>query len=627
MKTINLLLFTVLFLAMAMLWGCEPTDPGSPMSNQPPDTRIVVAPALPDTVIDTTAVDTTIIQHHSDHYVSTSTMFHVQWFGSDMDGKIVGYWVSVDGGAPVYTASTDSLMAFESSILDPNDPGRMLMDHVLTVAAQDNEGLKDPSPARRDFISINYPPAISAFNADFAEGDTVGAGITFSVTSTDANPSGMLFQLSLDGEVVGSWDSRNAFQFCDLGDPALLGVLDQGAYRPLDYLKLAPGTHTLKIEAKDLGGAMATPVERHIAVIDSTKPTVTSVQSVYGASDYYPDGSVYYQDETVTNITLGGDASSYSGVVNSYRYRYHYDVQIRATPEWGDWLAWSSWGGSSFDLVNLPAGMYGFELQCRDYAGAFGDTLTYEMTIAQADFNKNTILIIDETRDGNGRPGSPDDAQCDDFYNGILSGLGADWTVQNLDYATHKVGIESYVSARDVYDQKIVIWHSDDKSDQNLGKHTTILSEYLSTGGRLIISGQDLLKNFKDGDTLTFSSGFVYTYLRIIGGKRNLARDFIGVTGDLAYGYPDMQYDPAKIPASWTGIDNCWVLTPAHRTEPVAGWRTLSLNPIYEGHPASVANLSPIRDWRTIVLGFPLYFMKQDQAQLFIQKAIEDLTR
>lgn len=39
------ILLIVVLIAPLLLWfGCEPQDPGSPLANQPPDTRIVVAP-------------------------------------------------------------------------------------------------------------------------------------------------------------------------------------------------------------------------------------------------------------------------------------------------------------------------------------------------------------------------------------------------------------------------------------------------------------------------------------------------------------------------------------------------------------------------------------------------------
>ena len=164
MKQNILLIAAPLFVALLLLWGCETTDPGSPSANQAPETWIVVAP-LDDAL--------------HDHYISPSVMFHVQWFGHDEDGQVVGYYIQIDDGPEAWTTRGDSAIAFEASTPDPNNPGQtQYAAHTIKVASIDNEGLRDPEPATRTFAAMNDIPEITAFVADFPrfivqDGDTM----------------------------------------------------------------------------------------------------------------------------------------------------------------------------------------------------------------------------------------------------------------------------------------------------------------------------------------------------------------------------------------------------------------------------------------------------------------------
>lgn len=630
MKRLNLWVAAALLPVLMLLWGCEPNEPGSPLANQPPTTRIVVAPLMADTSyvynIDSTAViDTIIVEHHPDHYASTSPMFHVQWFGNDPDGTVEGYYVSVDGGTEVWTTRGDSLISFQSSTPDPNDPTRMLAVHTLRVAAADNEGLKDPTPATQTFESINYPPEITDFVATFPEGANVGAGIAFSVEASDPNPSGLLFQLLVDTAVVAPWDTRGSWQFCKTGDATILDAINQGTTQAVDIARLPTGPHTLKVEVADLGGATATPESRVIVVVAAVAPIMSAISSTYGAADYYDDGSIFYRAGTTTSFTMSGDAGTYFGGVANFQFRY----RTRAIPEtpadtvWSNWGAWSAWGGASFTMDDLPVGQYEFEAKCRDFTGTESEALSYQASIVEPEFDQQTLLLVDKTVDGNGRPGSPNDAQVDDFYRAVTAGLTGWEDIKEVDYRA--VG---YLSPLQLYDRRVVIFYTDDQSGIDLTDATlTILGEYLDLGGRMLFSGWDLINAFTPdtASTQSFNKGFVFKYLRCTTASRNNNKDFTGFTGVTNYGYADVEIDHAKLPGSWVGLAKCWKLTPAWRADGIGLWSSAGHIAGFEGENCVVRNISPVNAWRTITLGFPLYFMNQDQAKVFMEKAIADL--
>ena len=102
-----------------VLLGCRSEQ--LPVDNLVPDTLGQV-----DTIIRT-----------GDDRLGTNVQLH--WFGTDADGYVVGYELSVDGQT-TYTEATDSLFSFSI------DAGQDTADIYLQVAAVDNEGAVDPTP-------------------------------------------------------------------------------------------------------------------------------------------------------------------------------------------------------------------------------------------------------------------------------------------------------------------------------------------------------------------------------------------------------------------------------------------------------------------------------------------------
>jgi len=608
MKTKSLVLVAVLGALLPMIWGCEPSSPGQLYPNTPPETRIVVAP-MPNA--------------SNDHYVSPEVMFRVQWFGHDGDGLVVGYWLVVDADS-VWTTRGDSAIAFVSSQPDPNVPGQTLpASHTIRVTAVDDAGAADPTPATRTFSATNSIPKITEFVSDFADESTVGAGLSFNVTYEDSNPSGVFFKLWIDSQAVSDWDSRSAFQFCKTSDPTILNSVDSGAVKPLDVSLLPAGSHFLTLRVMDWGGAVSDSVTRPITVIDSLKPVISTLSSTYSGLDYYPDGSVFFAANAITHFASTASAAAYFGAIHSYRFRL---IGV------DDSTDWSPWGVSSNDTLGLTPGTYRAEVESRDWTGTISEPRSYRMTIIEPTFGNDPVtklMVVDETLNGNGNRSSPNDFQADSTWRAILGYDTTSWTtpqgwkVTELDYGLHKIDGISYISPLDLFDKQVVIWHADDKAtlDLNTGVfNKRALGEYLDRGGRLFICGWDVGANFGTGDSISFSaSSFAGKYLRITGGKRTLDRAFSQATGD--NGYANISNDPAKLVASWNGkLDRCWTFTPSHRSDPIARWTGVP----FDGMTCAVKNFSPLNPWRTIICGFPVYFLDTASGP-FVRKAIEEL--
>lgn len=149
------LLFFVSIIASVYFISCG--DPAnSPVQNQPPDTHLTL---YPDSII-----------------APGSTSKRISWWGDSPQGFVVGYKISFDGINWGYTTKQDS--TFFLSISGTDSTFRFY------VAAVDDKGLIDPTPASNLYPVINSSPSI-AFNYNYAVPDTVFPVVTVIWNASD----------------------------------------------------------------------------------------------------------------------------------------------------------------------------------------------------------------------------------------------------------------------------------------------------------------------------------------------------------------------------------------------------------------------------------------------------------
>ncbi|RPH96613.1 hypothetical protein EHM69_00820 [candidate division KSB1 bacterium] len=575
MKTAKALLILAVGLG---LWfaGCDVKDPGSALPNRPPTATLSVAPTAGDTV---------------NHYIP------LNWAGNDGDGEIVNFYLIVDGVRLATTMARDTTMPFAA----PSD-GTPLY-HTFGVVAVDNLGLLSDT-ASTDFYVVNYAPTAS-FDPEgsIAEGATVGAGFRMSITATDGNPSLLYYRIALDDSLGGwsAWTFTPVFVFASpdiISDPTfpddVEGISNAG---------LTAGAHVIYAKAKDAGEAESPMIRRTFTVDPTFRPVMdTVVTAAYGANNYYADGSVYYSAQAGlrTQLTFGASAAAYSGEINAYRFRVGD----------GSWSAWTD--NSVVEETDVPPGVWVVQMMARDLAGVMSDTAEFTIRIVQQTLS-DSVIVVDETRNGNGNPGSPNDVQVDQFYDNILTHAGAKF--RNIDWDVNAIGGVSYVSPWDIRHAGLIIWHSDDASDVQWDNNQRILREFLDKGGRLILSGWDLFKDVAAADSQTvlqFAAGsFGRDKLRAFEAFRTVPRTTLGFTG--VDPFPSMAIDPAKMPASWAGkLAKCWSFQ--QRGECTVMGRTVvsdSLaNPFANRTSCYVYDLS----FRVAVFGVPMYFCNETEA-------------
>ena len=224
------------------------------------------------------------------------------------------------------------------------------------------------------------------------------------------------------------------------------------------------------------------------------------------------------------------------------------------------------------------------------------------------------ILLVDETRNGNGQPGSPSDAQVDDFYHAMLRGFSyVDWDATNL-------GVPL---AGDVGPYSTIVWHGDDYSQQQLPAALAGIANYLGWGGRLWLVGWKSVLAVAGGGQypFTFPPGqFAYDYLHITAGFDQQWFDFPGATG--FSGYPDVSVDSAKMFASAHGrlpyVDAFAVLD----ADTILRFISFS-GDSFQDKPVGIRWLGTPA--RMVFFGFPFYYMKEAEARPVAIRVLTDL--
>ncbi|MBS1517568.1 MAG: hypothetical protein JSS91_05725 [Bacteroidetes bacterium] len=162
--------YYLIFITCILIYSCSDPITGT-IENQPPNTYLSLRP---DSIIS-----------------PGSTIKTINWWGDDPDGFIAGYRISFDSVNWGYTTKNDS--TFILSINGSDSTFRFF------VAAVDNKGLIDPTPATNLYPVINTPPEVS-FDAGTEIPDTTFPLATFKWTGSD--PDGVenirFYQYSLN---------------------------------------------------------------------------------------------------------------------------------------------------------------------------------------------------------------------------------------------------------------------------------------------------------------------------------------------------------------------------------------------------------------------------------------------
>jgi hypothetical protein len=226
------------------------------------------------------------------------------------------------------------------------------------------------------------------------------------------------------------------------------------------------------------------------------------------------------------------------------------------------------------------------------------------------------ILLVDETRDGTGQPGSPNDAQVDSFYHAMLAGFHyTDWDVTQ----------QGPPLAGDIGPYSTIVWHGDDLQDLRASPAVPGLANYLAYGGRLWMTGWKPIFNLMDqsgGYPFSFRSGqFAYDYLHLSRAKLSAIPDFTGATG--IQGYPSVTIDSLKALRPLHGkLVSIEAYLPRD-ADTILKFVSASSDTGFDGRPVGIRWLNG--PYKVVFFGFPFYYSKTEEARPVALKVMQDL--
>ncbi len=157
---------------------------------------------LPDTFIAYEAINLT-----GQNRLNSSV--RLSWYGTDGDGFVAGYELSLDNQNWEYTEQQDSVFLFDIP------PGQDSADISFFVRAIDNDGNIDPSPAFLQIPLINTPPE-ATFLDDRGPSDTAFIAASFFWNASDPDGNNTLNSVEIkinDGDWTEIDRSQNLITF------------------------------------------------------------------------------------------------------------------------------------------------------------------------------------------------------------------------------------------------------------------------------------------------------------------------------------------------------------------------------------------------------------------------------
>jgi len=259
---------------------------------------------------------------------------------------------------------------------------------------------------------------------------------------------------------------------------------------------------------------------------------------------------------------------------------------------------------------------YFYEVKAVDSLGM--ESIVNKIAKARAISLDQGVLVVDETRDGTGVITNPTDEQVDIFYTQLLSNFNKkDWDVTK----------DGDVTLSDIGTFSTVFWHGNDDANLLAFKSKEDIKKYLSFGGKLLLdsylpsktlAGNSLYKvDYNAGD-------FMYDIFKIKGAERKLNTFFFSAKSiDSTYNL--LEVDTTKTASNLNfHLKNIESISAAPGAKEIYSYDTqydsAASQGSMKGMPVGVEYLGD--DYKVITISFPLYYIKQDQAQAFVQNTM-----
>lgn len=365
----------------------------------------------------------------------------------------------------------------------------------------------------------------------------------------------------------------------------------------------------------DVGDVDPTPAEKRFYTVQTIYP-VTQI--------LFPgNGQQYFVQEQVSDWWLGiklsftavdedGEVVEYAWAVDNGDWNWTTDTTLYITPEY-------------FSPLDGPHTLRVTSRDNTNLVDPVGDSV--QVMLIKPSFAKN-VLIIDETRESLfpiPLRSFYKDADVDSFYARIFG------TSEQWDYFSKGMPPKSVLG-----EYKVIVWHADNPyTNENdvhrLPRHINDVIDYLHVGGDLVMGGWRILKSFAQADPFpkTFNEGsFIYDYMHILQANETplVPADLTVALG--SSGFSSVRVDSLKLSEAFPYLGKLAQVNVIPRR---AGFTDVIYR--YGNDPNGLTwprGLAiGLRYYGTafdsIVLGFPMFFIREEDAAVMAQEILSSL--
>lgn len=313
---------------------------------------------------------------------------------------------------------------------------------------------------------------------------------------------------------------------------------------------------------------------------------------------------------------------------NSRTFEYSWRVD---TKDWSPWSSETYAAVTALDMDTPYTGPHIFRVRCRNEFGAVTQEninltrifYTVYPLFVEPNFPQRTLLIHHSRLSAVDYSYRPDLNHIVEYYRVLMDSLGIPYDV----WITRQRGNPSFEDlAR--YSSVYII------TDQFVldGIETGILKgriyyQYLDVGGRLVLNGifsrgGNLLNVIDDvfRDSVLVKRMHLFTASPL---RNSEPQPGIFVRAVGALGYPDLQIDTTKLAPFQRALQNVAVNRPRGFGEIIYRFDAVDDNFLFENQPIGI-RYDGIT-FKTVYLGFPVYFMEQRQAVAVLRRAFKDI--
>jgi len=499
---------------------------------------------------------------------TTSFRIHFFWNGFDDDGEVTRFHFATDSLAQRPPSEWPTTAGKDTTLLFLVDPVKELKVHVFKVAAEDNDGKIDPTPATRSFSAKTIPPRSQIEKGPAYTNPRIGPNFTFEWSGIDPDggetggkvpvdsfqylllrPGGIAdTKIPPDHDPLPAWGGDG--NYVKLIQSAVGDALPAGSaidhtrwddwkwigIRALKhrFRNVTPGDYVFAERAVDIAGATekglgipeASRNIRHFTVTNRNagpRLVVSSsilnrpLASATGPDDYARKQLEIFEGETIS-FSWTATAEDYGGEIVGYTYALDDTssfpgLDVRQT-------------GATFQPSRLPPGSHFLYVRTMDDGGLVTN-FVLPLLVVHPDFKngdaQRLILFVDDSAMLLGNGSGPTDATETAWWTtrgpdgGPLLDLGPSYQEwDTLEQGFGSVEGRKQPPPSELKHYSTVVWTTDAQNGASIqtalfktvaGGDYSELEGYLRAGGTLILTGWNLAQNTSGTENLTYKVG------------------------------------------------------------------------------------------------------------------------